>query len=168
MARYILVLLALAAGTLTALASVDPGWAREAGLDFWNRGELAAWERAEHDRTLDLAADVEHCQRRREVLGSIVARLVDDQITLARAAEEVEQVAAADPEWFALLRDYYDNGELSVREIAARYLLRRVQAEGRAAEQLGQHDRAALVANRLTALEADSRVSLPWPRGIRR
>jgi hypothetical protein len=171
MTRWILALLALVVGTLTAVARVDPRWTREVGLDFWNLADATAWRRAEEARTQELTALLEQGRQRREVLNSIAARLVGGQINLTQASEEVERLAATDDEWFATLADAFGYGEVSTREVTARFLLTRVRTQVRAAEQSGQHAQAALVAARLAELEAESRppaASAPPPRSPRR
>src|SRR4051794_32802747 len=80
-----------------ATAVAAPAWARAAGLDVWNVPEMVEWKKAEDRRTADLWAAHARLQDQREATAAVVDELIDGRVTLAEAAEEVEEINRANP-----------------------------------------------------------------------
>jgi hypothetical protein len=94
------VLLGLTA-CLAAAHAVSPDWSRRVGLDVWNMPALEEGRAAVAAERADLEAKAERDARRRDVANHIATRLIAGEITLPRAADEV-QALFADDSGFAL------------------------------------------------------------------
>src|SRR5262245_27942575 len=97
----------ITAALLTAHA-VAPEWSRAAGLDVWNISTVEDEFRATQDRRDELEAEHARLLRRVALADRLGTELIDGQIRLADAADEVDRVLGPDREqfYFVLRRDH--------------------------------------------------------------
>jgi hypothetical protein len=148
---------------LAGIAGVAPQWTRASGLDFWNHGAEEAHLRTALEASQVWDGSFEQVIRRTEVTNQIATRLIEQRVTLDEALESVAAVLAADPDWFAFLRQHYrDTGVVppsaTDRDVMAAYLLNKVRRVLREAEASGEPARAALLSARVIGLEEEARL----------
>lgn len=141
-----------------AAARAEPAWVQKAGLDVWNLGALKEELRTENTRREELRDVVRQSQARMEARDQVGIRLLAGRITLDEAAENMEQIFQANPEWFANVSDTYRlHG--TIREICACYLIRfaetRVENHWPTATSLNDPDLALKVSVRISQLKAE-------------
>jgi hypothetical protein len=103
--RIAIALAAIAAALLTAHA--DPSWARDAGLDVWNVSAASADRRAAQDRWEELQDIRAELALRSAANRGVFARLADDEVSLADAAEQLDRTNRDRPGWVERLRAEY-------------------------------------------------------------
>jgi hypothetical protein len=96
---------------------------------------------------------LEAARRRTEVAAALAAAVADGRVDPADAVARVEALGRADPQWLAASRASLRAWGASDRAVAARVLLRHVEAV-RAAR--GDRDRSAAAADQLAALAAEA------------
>ena len=116
--------LALAVGLTQAIA---PDWSRSYGLDLWCSSDCIAEYHEGYDRLKDQLQSSETLNRQMELSEYIASQLIEDQITLAEAINELEIINRDRIGFQDSLRTAY--GDLNDRERLALYALAKVQRQ---------------------------------------
>jgi hypothetical protein len=132
----------LTVALFVAAHAAAPEWSRAAGLDVWSLSAEDAMLRVEVDRRGDLEADHNLLRRRMAVADQLATQLVDGQLRLADAADEVVRVNR-DRDSFFLVLSREHPGAVTERRLAARYLIAKIEDRfqddpSRAAEATGR------------------------------
>lgn len=111
---------------LLAAHVVAPEWSRAAGLDVWNAVAAETERRATEDRRGELEDLHGRLRQQMAVAEQLATRLIDGDIPLAAAADEV-MVAnrGRDAFYFVLQREH--PSATTERQMAARYLIAKVK-----------------------------------------
>jgi hypothetical protein len=146
-------------GAFAGVPRVAPEWSARVGLDFWNWREQQEALRAAgvRGRELDLQSEMTH--RRIAVCEQVAARVCDKHLTLAEGVDEVMVIGRASPEWFDQVRCRQRSlGRVPAgatdRDVAASYVLLKIELLRGVAEKSGDAPRAAEIAARLSDLRS--------------
>lgn len=131
---------------VAAAHAVAPEWARATGLDVWSYPGLVDQERATVDERKHLEASHDRLAREIEACDHVVGLLINGQLPLPDAIDEIARINHDRPGFVATLRSTYSEG-LTDRQLVAQYIL--VKIRGVLADDPHQ------LAEVLTRLEAE-------------
>lgn len=109
--------------TLGLAHAVAPDWAARAGLDVWNLEELRDDFRANSEEWDELVEKEQRLHRECEATGSVAARMVEGELTLAEAADLLQPILRERPGFESTWR--YDYRVPDFRRGCARYAIQR-------------------------------------------
>jgi hypothetical protein len=123
------------AGTLATITlalavahTVAPAWACEAGLDVWNLPDLQATESAERVRHEQVARSHDLLNRQIAASEAITAALIEGELSLADATDELARVNQHRVGFHAILPLLYPEAS-TFRARVARYAIDRVHEQ---------------------------------------
>lgn len=157
-ATALTVLLAASALALIALLR-KTGCTQAAGLDVWNTRRLKTSFEDEMARCREITAN-EHRMWQRIANNNLIAtRLLERELTLAQAVDELLEVAKRYPEWYSASRQSLSYmmppNASSDRDVAAQLLMNRLDSMHIGSLAQGNKDRAAAIRQRMTELAVE-------------